>query len=184
MISINRIVLIGLIGTVIFVFSIAVSAIFSRNLKNDVNTYLRNYLEKNEIKYKSAECYYKNEKISLKIPSNWKYEIVENNSEIGIGDYNYGIKFYPDESNHEKYAGIYNLKSKFGVCGTGLRTEKFITGSGIEACAGYFDLGKNWNYVLYIVPDAELIAFNNNLEDEIAKEALNILKTIEYIVLK
>ena len=46
MISINRIVLIGLIGTVIFVFSIAVSAIFSRNLKNDVNTYLRNYLEK------------------------------------------------------------------------------------------------------------------------------------------
>ena len=177
---IHKLILIILILTLLFVFSITIGVIFKSSLDKDGSEYFNSYLNENEIKKYIVQCNYKNEKIFLELPSNWKFEVVENDTEKGIGQYYYGIKFYPDESNHEKYAGIYRLKSKFGVCGTGLKTEKDITNSGVETNVGYFDFDKNWGYVSFIIEDANLVALNNNLEGEDVKEALNILKTMNF----
>ena len=191
MIQMNKKILIILIFLVLIMISLAVGYVFSNKSKLEISNTTEAYIpedikmanNKKEITYGIAECNYNNERLALNMPSNWKYEIIGDNVETGVGNYkaNYGIKFYPNENDKEKYAGIYSLKEKLGVCGTGLVTEKITTEFGVEAEIGYFNAGKDWNYIAYKNKEGILVAFNNGLEGDIAKEALNILKTMNFI---
>ena len=189
MIQMNKKFLIILVCSLLVIVTITIGILLKNNKETKTNTiepYNPTNLdpkEDDEITQRIAECNYNNEQLTLLIPSTWQFEIVENDNETNSGmvvNSNYGIKFYPDAKNKDKNAVIYNQKEKLGVCGTGLKTEKIATESGIEAEVGYFNSGNNWNYVAFMYDGVALVAYNNGLEDEIAKEALEILKTMNF----
>ena len=174
-------ILIILIFVFLVLVAVTVGVVFNINnkdnkkLSNTTNEYIPEDVKKgndNDIIYKIAETTYNNQRLTLSVPSTWKFEMVENGGETPTAyKANYGIKIYKEDLGKDKYAGVYSLTEKFGVCGTGLVTEKLITENGEEASVGYFDGGKDWNYVVFKDENVTLIAFNNGLEDEIAKEA-------------
>lgn len=195
MIQMNKKILITLIIIFLVLVAVTVGVVFNikennievsktnKGISNTTDEYIPDGVKKgndNDIIYKVAETTYNNQRLYLSVPSTWKFEIVENGGETPTAyKANYGIKIYKEELGKEKYAGIYSLTEKFGVCGTGLVTEKITTEIGEQASVGYFDGGKDWNYVAF--NDGSIIALNNGLEDDIAKEALNILKSMNYI---
>ena len=141
----------------------------------DLNRFGIGYItEKKEIDTKQAIYNQSGEVLSITLPENWEYEIIEEASE----QYEYGIKFYLADS--EKHAVLYSYKSLFGVCGTGLECKDIVLNNGTTATIGYYDNNEDWSFMTFDYNDKEIVGMNNGLEAEDAKEALEILKTLEY----
>ncbi len=175
----NKKILGVLICIFLVVFAIALGIVFRMKVDFHSNTIGSNNapsLDSNnnrEIPLKLAKYSSDNEFLSLEIPSNWKYEILnedENN--------NYGIKIYPESET--TYAVVYNMKEKFGVCGTGLEIKEFTTNNNMRAEIGYFNGESDWGYVSFGKVNTNLVAYNKGLTGKNAEDAIEILKTIIY----
>lgn len=112
--------------------------------------------------------------ISLKLPESWSYENVTNI----IGNKLLETIIYPNEVGKENYISIHKSPN-FGVCGTGLEIKHITLNNNITAEVGYYDSISDWSYIV-IDSNEDIIAINYGLEDNFAKDALEILKTIQY----
>lgn len=112
--------------------------------------------------------------IELDIPNEWNYE------EKDIDDEGECVRFY--KSNKDQYAALNFYNSSLGVCGTGRRTETTTLNNGEEVTIGYDEIdgkgGKDWSDVSF--HNINKIAFiNYGLEDQEAKEMIEVIKTIK-----
>ena len=144
----------------------AVQSGVTLNNKNEV-------VENNNVKIQDVIYSNNNEKLSLELPENWKYEYISEPTEM----YQYGIRLYPE--NSEKSVAIYSYNS-FGVCGTDLHCEDDVSDDGTNLVIGYYGKDEPWSFISYEYKDKEIAAVNNGVEAEEAKEAIEILKTVKY----
>ena len=133
------------------------------NIENDSN-----FKDVNRIASVGTE----KETISLEIPEKWEYEIIDKEDEENY----YRIKFYLD--SEDKCVELYSRKDIFAVCGTELTTEKTSSNNDYKMIVGYYS--ESWDFVAFQIEGTELVAFNKGLENEEAKEAIDILKTLKY----
>ncbi len=129
--------------------------------------------EKKTVNPKQAIYHQSGDYIAITLPEEWNYEIMTESSE----QYEYGIKFYL-ANDAEKYAALYSYKTFFGVCGTGLECKDLVANDGTSISVGYY--GNDWSFMTFGYKDKEIVAMNHGLEGETAKQAIEILKTIEY----
>lgn len=117
-------------------------------------------------------------KISLAIPTGWKYTI-----SVG-GDASseeFGISFWPEG---EKDSAIHvGYHSAWGVCGTGLEQTKITLGD-YSAVQGTYDNKEVWDFIHFHVEDTKgsYVALSVGAEawwDEYGTEAMEILATIQ-----
>ena len=117
-------------------------------------------------------------KISLAIPTGWKYTI-----SVG-GDASseeFGISFWPEG---EKDSAIHvGYHSAWGVCGTGLEQTKITLGD-YSAVQGTYDNKEIWDFIHFQVEDTKgsYVALNAGTEswwDEYGTEVMEILATIK-----
>ena len=136
-------------------------------------------VEKNKIKENEPENYQKysktieNTKIELEIPNEWKYTEIPQNEE---NNYKYALRLY--KTNEEQCAILYFRSDMFAVCGTGRTTEEITLKNGKEATIGYYDGNKNWSDISFYNTNKYISILNNGLTDDEAKEAIEIIKTI------
>ena len=126
--------------------------------------------EKNSIKYSK---YIDDIKLELDIPNEWKYEELQKNEENDF--FKYALKLY--KNNNEQYAMLYFYNNKFGVCGTGRRTEKLILNNNQEASIGYYDNSKVLQDISFNINE-NIALVNNELNYDDTEELLEIIKTI------
>ena len=112
--------------------------------------------------------------VSLKLPENWNYETITNI----IGNKLWETIIYPNEVGKENYISIHKAPS-FGVCGTGLEVKYITLNNYTTAEVGYYDGSSNWDYIV-LNSNEDIVAINYGLKDNFAKDALEILKTIQY----
>ncbi len=115
-----------------------------------------------------------NIKFELNIPSSWKYEEIENDSEDNF--YKFAVKLYKNDEN--QYAMLYIYNNPFSVCGTGRKTEDIVLNNGKNAIVGYYDDSKYWNDISFFSINENIAVINNNLKDNEADEVINFIKTI------
>lgn len=175
----NKKFLIVLICFLLVIIAITVGIVFKKNEITHQNV-SKNYDPSSidndtfrQFPLKLAKYSSDNEFLSLEVPSNWKYEIL-NEDEYN----NYGIKFYPE--NEASYAVLYNMKEKFGVCETGLEIKEFSTNNNLDAEIGYFNGEPDWGYVSFRKINTNLVAYNKGLTGKDAEDAIEILKTMIY----
>lgn len=118
-----------------------------------------------------------NIKIDLNIPSDWKYEEIENDSEDDF--YKFAVKLYKNDEN--QYAMLYVYNNPFSVCGTGRKTEDIVLNNGENATVGYYDNSKYWSDISFFNINKNVAVINNNLKDNEADEVINFIKTINII---
>ena len=126
--------------------------------------------EKDSIKYSK---YIDDIKLELDIPNEWKYEELPKNEENDF--FKYALKLY--KNNNEQYAMLYFYNNKFGVCGTGRRTEKLILNNNQEASIGYYDNSKVLQDISFNINE-NIALVNNGLNYDDTEELLEIIKTI------
>ena len=126
--------------------------------------------EKDSIKYSK---YIDDIKLELDIPNEWKYEELPKNEENDF--FKYALKLY--KNNNEQYAMLYFYNNKFGVCGTGRRTEKLILNNNQEASIGYYDNSKVLQDISFNINE-NIALVNNELNYDDTEELLEIIKTI------
>lgn len=144
-----------------------------------------NKVSENDIKLNtnSAEDYQKysktidNTKIELNIPRKWNYEEIPINEESP--SYKYALKLYKNDES--KYAMLYFYNDKFGICGTGRTSENIILNNGNQATIGYYDGDKNWSDISFFNTYEYIVVLNCGLEENIAKEVIEFIKTINII---
>lgn len=112
-------------------------------------------------------------KINLDIPDDWNYEEVK---EIKNENVKFELKIY--KSSKEKSASLCFYKDFFGVCGTGLTSEKLILDNGIEASVGYYDGEDNWNFISFYNMNKNIAFINGGIDGDESKEVLNFVKTM------
>lgn len=115
-----------------------------------------------------------NIKIDLNIPSGWKYEEIENDSEDDF--YKFAVKLYKSDEN--QYAMLYVYNNPFSVCGTGRKTEDIILNNGKNSIVGYYDNSKYWSDISFFSINENIAVINNNLKDNEADEVINFIKTL------
>ncbi len=162
-----------LIVTIVLILFAVVGIVIALNVTNNIETNgnvenASNFKDVNRIASVGTE----KETISLEIPEKWEYEIIDKEDEESY----YGIKFYLD--NEDKYVEIYSMKNVFAVCGTELTTEKTSSNNDYKMIVGYYS--ESWNFATFEIEGTELVAFNKGFENEEAKEAMDILKTLKY----
>ncbi len=88
--------------------------------------------------------------LSMQVPSNWTYEVIEE-YELYSGT-TYGITLSP-LADPNKFITVW-CQMSFGVCGTGLEQKELTFGS-VKGYAGYYDGRKNWSYIVFnnLFPD-------------------------------
>jgi len=79
--------------------------------------------------------------LSINIPEGWEYEIKEYSDEYS----GFGINFWPEGENEGKLS--FQYYDVWGVCGTGLKSEKIEIG-GYEASKGNYD-GGIWEFISF-----------------------------------
>lgn len=160
---------------VIFILAIGIAILYhSKEVNTTQNENAAKAMENDKSKIASYET--ENEKISLEIPENWNYEIIDKEDE----SHYYSIKLYPNEEEKNKCAVVYSEKQRLGVCGTGLTTKEIETNHQNKASVGYFDNHTAWDYIAYQIEGVNLVAYNEKLEEKEAIEALEILKTLQF----
>ncbi len=115
-----------------------------------------------------------NIKIDLNIPSDWKYEEIENDLEDDF--YKFALKLY--KNNENQYAMLYVYNNPFSVCGTGRKTEDIILNNGKNSIVGYYDNSKYWSDISFFSINENIAVINNNLKDNEADEVINFIKTL------
>lgn len=118
-----------------------------------------------------------NIKIDLNIPSDWKYEEIENDLEDDF--YKFALKLY--KNNENQYAMLYVYNNPFSVCGTGRKTEDIVLNNGENATVGYYDNSKYWSDISFFDINKNVAVINNNLKDTEADDVINFIKTINII---
>ena len=130
--------------------------------------------------WESVESSKNSRKISLAIPTGWKYEIskgADSSSE------EFGISFWP-EGETESVIDV-GYHSAWGVCGTGLEQTKITLGN-YSAVQGTYDNKEVWDFIHFQVEDTKgsYVALSTGAEawwDEYGTEAMKILATIQII---
>lgn len=118
-------------------------------------------------------------RITITLPADWKYETcpVEGDEVLG-GDY--GIRFSP-ESVTEGYIELVYVE-RFGVCGTGLETEKKTIGD-CPVNIGTYDGHQYWDFIHFQGPYEGIVARTCLVEswwEEYEEEVLDILNTLSF----
>ena len=111
--------------------------------------------------------------IKLNIPNEWNYEEIEVSKK---DNFKFALNFY--KSSKEKNATLYFYNNMFGVCGTGLTSEKIILNNGKEASVGYYDGNEDWNFISFYELNRNVVFINNGLDSSEAKEVIDFAKTI------
>lgn len=119
-------------------------------------------------------------KISLAIPTGWKYAISKGTD---TSSEEFGIRFWPE--GEKKGAISVSYHSTWGVCGTGLEQIKITLGD-YSAVQGTYDNKKVWDYICLRVEDTEgyYVVLNSETEvwwEKYETEAMKILATIKII---
>lgn len=118
-------------------------------------------------------------KISLSIPDGWRYETCPMDS--GETDYGlYGIRFYPEDVA-DGYISL-NYTDSFGVCGTGLATEK-ATIAGEPANIGTYDNNIYWDFISFQDDYDGIVALTYSVDDwweTYSEQVMDILDTLSF----
>ncbi|MDE7416950.1 MAG: hypothetical protein K2N44_11765 [Lachnospiraceae bacterium] len=118
-------------------------------------------------------------KISLSIPDGWHYETCPMDSEqIDYGLY--GIRFYPENAANGYIA--LNYIDSFGVCGTGLATEK-VTIAGKPASIGTYDNNIYWDFISFQDDYDGIVALTYSVGDwweTYSDQVMDILDTLSF----
>lgn len=115
--------------------------------------------------------------IELNIPSEWKYEELQENPENDF--YKFALKLY--KNSEEQHAVLYFYNNSFGVCGTGRSSEKITLNNGQEATVGYYDKSTNWNDISFYNYNKYIAVMNYGLINDEAKEVIEFIKTINIV---
>ena len=128
-------------------------------------------LKKETIKYNKLEIESSGEKISLKVPEDWKYEEISGDTE-----YKKGVRIYNDNFSGEMDIGFYN--GMFGVCGTGLEHKEITLENGQKISAGYY-YDNEWDFIVFESEKGEdaIVSINKGIKGENAERALEIVKS-------
>ena len=139
----------------------------STRMSNEILAQIENEKEKQAVYNKNSDY------LALSIPNDWEFEEAPKLSDMYRG----GIKIYP--KNSEGYVTVY-CADWFGVCGTGLKVEKIFLNNGVEMEVGYYNNSEEWEYAYFEDDDIKIVSLNKGLKGEESKEAIQILKSIEY----
>lgn len=130
--------------------------------------------DKKETKY-SKEI--DNIKLELNIPDGWKYEEIQRSKEDD--SYKYALKLY--KNNENQYATLYLYNNQFGVCGTERTSRNITLNNGKEATIGYYSENEEWSDISFYNSNRNIAVINHGLVDDEAKDAIEVIKTINVI---
>ncbi len=111
--------------------------------------------------------------ITLSIANDWEYTTEKK------GANEFGIAFWPKGRSEGKIRVKYS--NSFGVCGTGLKTEKIKLGN-YEAYKGTYYGEKLWYYIALTGVSGDYVVINDGADvwwDEYGEEAMQILSTLK-----
>lgn len=119
--------------------------------------------------------------ISLKLLEGWEYDTFEGDKESapeGEDPY-FGIEIWPCGHSDGKIA--VEFCPYFGVCGTGLKTEKTVIGD-YEGTMGIYDNSEIWSFIILNgEPQRDYVILNDGTEEwwsDYEDEAMAILDTL------
>lgn len=97
--------------------------------------------------------------IALTIPKGWEYRLCPVGDDALLSS-SYGIQFYP--KGQKGYVEV-GYQDTFGVCGTGLKEEKWKI-AGVEANVGYYDGSEIWSFVAFHGDDEKIVALASEVD--------------------
>ncbi len=97
--------------------------------------------------------------ITLTIPKGWEYRLCPAGDDALLSS-SYGIQFYPQ--GQKGYVEV-GYQDTFGVCGTGLKEEKWKI-AGVEANVGYYDGSEIWSFVAFHGDDEKIVALASEVD--------------------
>lgn len=118
-------------------------------------------------------------KISVTLPSGWKYETFPVDSEEML-TCRYGIHFSPRDAE-EGYIEIGYVEG-FGVCGTGLEETDAVI-AGCPASVGTYDGHGYWNFISFREQNEHVVALSYGVEawwDDYGSQVMEIMDTLSY----
>lgn len=118
--------------------------------------------------------------LSLSMPAGWTAEACPMDSDSLLSHGMYGICFYPKDVNEGCIELFYT--DSFGVCGTGLYSEKTVI-AGKDAKIGTYDGLEYWDFISFVVDEGNVIAMTHSVEDwwsEYDAQVLEILDTMSF----
>lgn len=123
-----------------------------------------------------VECGNGKASISLSIPKEWEYEVIE---PVKEGSDEFGICFWPKNQTE----GIIKLMhyEAWGVCGTGLEEIKIQLGE-YSAYQGTYDNKEVWDFISFIDTQEHFVVLNEGAEvwwDVYGEEVMSILATVQ-----
>lgn len=119
---------------------------------------------------RNVEHTYKDSQVTIDLPESWEYEIEENE-----------LRIWPKGQTKGKITILYH-EGLFGVCGTGLTTEK-ITLGGQKASKGTYDGDKMWMFITFEDEANPYVIRSDGADvwwDVYGEEAMEILGTINF----
>ena len=114
--------------------------------------------------------------VALDIPEGWEHELIEDNSR----EQSFGIKFWPAGETEGKIYVSYQIDG-FGVCGTGLKTEKITLGA-YTGSQGTYDDHPVWDYIYLQNVCGDYVIHNESADiwwEDHGEEAMEILKSLK-----
>ncbi len=97
--------------------------------------------------------------IALTIPKGWEYRLCPVGDDALLSS-SYGIQFYP--KGQKGYVEV-GYQDTFGVCGTGLKEEKWKI-AGVEVNVGYYDGSEIWSFVAFHGDDEKIVALASEVD--------------------
>lgn len=97
--------------------------------------------------------------IALTIPKGWEYRLCPVGDDALLSS-SYGIQFYP--KGQKGYVEV-GYQDTFGVCGTGLKEEKWKI-AGVEANVGYYDGSEIWSFIAFHGDDEKIVALASEVD--------------------
>lgn len=170
-------IIIGTIIVVLIVVSIYIKNTSIQTSENSLNIVDNGVFEKTSSKDQEYQIYEKvidNTNIKLKIPINWKYEELAQNTENDF--YKFALKLYHNDTN--RYATLYYYRQPFAVCGTGRTSNQLDLDNGNKATIGYYDGNSIWQDISFFETNKYIAILNTELNEEEANDFLDIIKTI------
>lgn len=125
-----------------------------------------------------VECGNGKASMSLSIPEEWEYELIE---PVREGADEFGFCFWPKNQTEGKIKFMYY--DAWGVCGTGLEEIKIQLGE-YRAYQGTYDNKEVWDFISFIDTHGHFVVLNEGADawwDAYGEEAMNILSTIKIL---
>lgn len=115
--------------------------------------------------------------LSLIVPEGWKYATHETATPTSDLAYPFFIEIWPEGETQGSLLFVYD--ERFGVCGTGLKSEEVILG-GHKGSMGTYDNNPVFSFIVF---DREYVILNMDADkwwNDHGAEAMEILDTINY----